>query len=102
MAVLVAACKPGGDAPPELPPVGAAAVARDKALCEADGGQWASLGAAQFCVRRTKDGGQSCRASGDCEGACLARSMTCAPAKPLLGCNEVFSETGIRVTECIE
>ncbi|WP_083952102.1 MULTISPECIES: hypothetical protein [Rhodobacter] len=102
LAVLLAACKPGADDPPPLPPVGAAAVARDKGLCEAGGGQWASLGGAQYCVTRTKDAGRSCRASTDCEGACLARSMTCAPAKPLLGCNEVLSSTGLRGTECIE
>ncbi|MFD2173846.1 hypothetical protein [Rhodobacter lacus] len=102
LVALLAACKPGGEPEAALPPVGEAALAQQQALCEKDGGQWARLGGAFTCVRRPKDAGKACHTALDCDGACLARSMTCAPARPLLGCNEVLSETGIRGTECID
>lgn len=101
--VVLAACKPGaGSAPETLPPVGEAALALQQMQCEKDGGQWARESGAFSCVRPTKDAGKACRSGADCQGACLARSMTCAPVRPLLGCNEVLSGTGMRVNECID
>lgn len=99
LVVLLAGCVPGSKEP--LPPVGAAAQAEARAGCEARGGRWLAFGAAFYCVTPTKDGGQSCRTGADCAGACLARSMTCAPAMPLLGCNEVVGSGGLRGVECV-
>jgi hypothetical protein len=102
LALALAACKPGGEAADALPPVGAEAVAIARAACEGKGGQWAHQGGGEYCVTRPADAGRSCRSGADCAGDCLARSMTCAPAKPLLGCNEVLTGSGMKVTQCVE
>ncbi len=63
-----------------------------EAACVADGGRWGAGARAgtMVCYRETRDGGKMCKASGDCAGQCLARSQTCAPVTPLLGCHEVL------------
>ncbi len=100
--LALAGCKPADDQPPKLEPVGAALVAQQKALCEGQGGDWVASRDGLICQRRPKDGGKACRTGADCEGVCLARSMTCAPVVPLLGCNEVVTASGLRVTECVD
>ena len=72
--------------------------------CEKTGGQWAVAGqsGAYVCVTPTRDGGKICRKKTNCEGLCLARSGTCAPITPLIGCNEVLEKDGRRVTLCID
>lgn len=72
--------------------------------CEKRGGTWARTGAGALrtCVFPTKDGGKQCSRESQCDGVCLARSGTCAPVKPLLGCNEILQDNGARVTLCIE
>jgi hypothetical protein len=72
--------------------------------CLADGGQWSPAGetGAYFCVLPTKDGGQQCTKESDCEGQCLARSGTCAPFRPLFGCNEVLDKAGRAIMLCID
>lgn len=97
----LAACKPGEKAPAPLPPVGEAKMALEQAACEKRGGQWAGSSGARVCLERLKDGGKSCATGADCEGDCLARSMTCAPVRPLLGCNEIITSAGLRVSECV-
>lgn len=99
--LALAACKPGEKAPEPLPPVGAARVALEKAACVKRGGDWAGGAGAQFCLERLNDAGKACRTGADCAGACLARSMTCAPVRPLLGCNEIITSAGLRVSECV-
>lgn len=71
--------------------------------CEKRGGIWerAAAGAASFCQMPTRDGGKQCRRSTDCEGYCLARSGTCAPITPLLGCQDILNENGRMLTQCI-
>lgn len=99
--LALAACKPV--AAPDLPPVGAAAVGAVRASCEATGGTLRALGASvSFCQHQTGDAGKTCTRASDCESACLARSRSCAPLKPLAGCNEVLSASGIVVTECLQ
>ena len=100
LVAVLAACKPGGEG--ALQGGGPEAVAAARTACEGKGGQWARLGKMEYCVTRTRDAGQSCRSGSDCEGECLARSMTCAPAKPLLGCNAVLTEGGIEVNQCVK
>lgn len=77
------------------------ALARAQASCAAQGGRLVSLDAGRFgCQFDTGDANRRCTARGDCEGACLARSGTCAPARPLFGCHEVLNARGAPVTEC--
>jgi len=100
--VLLVACKPGGErAVAPLPPVGEAKVALEQAACVKRGGDWISRGDAQLCATRTRDNGKACRTASDCQGACLARSQTCAPVTPLTGCNDIITSVGLRVTECV-
>ena len=72
--------------------------------CEKDGGSWMRAGGGEIrvCIYSTRDAGKRCTRESDCEGLCLARSGTCAPVRPLLGCNEILQDNGARVTQCIE
>ena len=100
--LALAACQP--DAPPPLPLVGAASVAAAKAGCEAKGGSFGPAPGTKggmVCFHRTRDAGKLCSRSSDCEGQCLARSATCSPVIPLLGCQEILLDDGARVTQCI-
>lgn len=100
--LVLAACQPDGTKP--LAPVGAALVTADRASCEKRGGIFGALGAsgALTCFTTPRDAGKSCSKATDCESACLARSMTCAPITPLNGCNEIINSAGARLTQCIE
>jgi hypothetical protein len=92
------AAEPEVEAAPPPPPKSELQIA-----CERKRGTWAATeGGLRICIRPTKDGGKRCTRESQCEGVCLARSQTCAPAKPLLGCNEVLQDNGMRATECIE
>ena len=72
--------------------------------CERKGGNWASTPSRSgfICFQQTSDANQMCRASSECEGVCLARSRTCAPVVPLLGCHEVLTASGLRQTICVD
>lgn len=72
--------------------------------CERRKGRWSPVGSGilRTCIFETKDGGKQCDRESDCEGACLARSGTCAPIRPLLGCHDVLQDNGVRVTQCID
>lgn len=76
----------------------------EQIICEKRGGNWDSAGKSKFktCIKVTRDSGKQCRKKGDCESECLARSNTCAPVKPLFGCNEILQKDGSRVTLCID
>jgi hypothetical protein len=100
-ALAAAACQPDeGD----LPPVGEELVALQKAQCEADGDIWGRAGATGVfvCFRRTPDAGRRCTSADDCSGVCLARSQTCSPLDPLIGCQEVLTSSGARATLCVD
>lgn len=88
-------------APVIAPPVVKSAT---QLACERKGGRYASVGdsSTKTCVRPTRDGGKQCRKESDCEGACLARSHSCAPFSPLIGCNEILQDDGFVVTLCID
>ena len=76
----------------------------EQIACEKTSGTWAQAGktGTMLCVRTTRDSGKQCRKGTDCDGLCLARSGTCAPIKPLFGCNEILQDDGRRVTLCID
>jgi hypothetical protein len=70
--------------------------------CTRAGGRMVDGGfaGAKLCQRETRDSGRQCTKAGDCEGECLARSGTCAPVVPLLGCHEILMMNGVRATQC--
>lgn len=72
--------------------------------CEKKGGKFATLSntGAMTCQTSTRDGGKQCRRESDCDGVCLARSRTCAPVKPLLGCQDILQNDGRQVRLCID
>lgn len=72
--------------------------------CEKKKGTWAKIGKgdARACIYQTKDAGKRCERENQCDGVCLARSGTCAPFKPLYGCNEILQDNGARVTLCLD
>ncbi|RRH78407.1 hypothetical protein [Falsigemmobacter faecalis] len=79
-----------------------APLAEAEVACTRTGGEFlkAAGGKARVCVQLHKDSGKQCRAALDCEGECLARSGTCAPASPLFGCHEILMENGVRAKQC--
>jgi len=70
--------------------------------CEKSKGTWAGHDGSFFCSHLTRDGGKSCRKASDCEGYCLARSRTCAPVRPLLGCVPVLTANGTQAEICLD
>lgn len=72
--------------------------------CEKKGGKWYKVGKGdkRACVRQTKDAGKRCERESQCDSVCLARSGTCAPFKPMYGCNEILQDNGARVTLCLD
>jgi hypothetical protein len=88
----------------ELPPVGAEFTAVQMQACQEKGGRFLPLkpGGALVCYTTPKDAGDHCTVETDCESACLARSQTCAPVKPMFGCNEILTSSGLRMTQCLE
>jgi hypothetical protein len=104
---------PASEAHPEAPPPEvqpetpaepeAPMLARQRAACAETGGRLMPRGRGFYaCVQQTRDAGQRCDSSDDCQGLCLARSGTCAPLHPLFGCQEVFTLPGRRETLCTE
>lgn len=104
LALLLALAGCQIDGGQKLEPVGEARVDVEHAICLGNGGEFVREGDSKsfYCRTTPKDAGKFCSKAGDCEGSCLARSKTCAPTKPLFGCNEVLTEGGFAVTECIE
>ena len=80
----------------------------EERTCMADGGTFRAGGitGAKMCFLQTKDGGQSCRRSADCESGCLASPDTgkgqCAAERPLFGCFDMFDENGDLTAICVD
>ena len=90
------------EAEPELPPELKSA---EQKRCERQGGSYVGVGGnkeLRTCVKRTRDANKSCDADSDCQGKCLARSRTCAPIDPLLGCNDILNDYGLVLQECVQ
>ena len=99
---VLAGCKPVSK--PTAPEGTPEFVEQQRAICERRGGSWGSgTGrATNICFLTPKDANQPCAQSSDCEGQCLARSRTCAPVMPLLGCHEVLMAGGFPATVCLD
>jgi outer membrane biosynthesis protein TonB len=102
--------KPGTEAvqqplaePEAMPPVPKEQKSETQLACEKKNSIWSKVGSsgAAICIKRTKDGGKRCTNGKQCEGECLARSGSCSPFEPLLGCNEIFSDSGVRSSLCL-
>lgn len=104
--IAVAACKPpgsgAGSAADDLPTVGQDRMDEVHADCLKSGGSFMPNGGAFVCMKVPSDAGKRCEKADDCESACLARSRTCAPIKPLLGCEDVLTGSGMAVRQCVE
>ena len=86
-------------AKPEKPDQNAAA----RLACTRKKGNLTKTPAGFFvCVTNTGQGQKACTSSNQCKGVCLARSGTCAPYQPLIGCNEVITGNGKMQTLCID
>lgn len=102
-AETVAAQAPKADEPAPEEPV-AAPKSPAQIACERRGGRFTPISSGSTlmtCLKTTKDFTRQCSSGRDCEGVCLARSRTCAPVVPLLGCNDVVLDGGLIATECI-
>lgn len=90
--------EPAAAAPPPAP------LSPSALACKKKGGRYIKTGSSDLraCVKETGDGGKHCKRETDCVGSCLARSQTCAPVKPLFGCNEILQADGRRVTLCLD
>jgi hypothetical protein len=99
---LLSACQEDRRATEDL--TGPERVAVEFQSCEKKGGRFSRAGKAGVytCVLQTRDAGKTCTMSSQCESACLARSRTCAPLTPLLGCNDILNNAGVRLTQCVE
>ncbi|MCB6178359.1 hypothetical protein LHP98_09480 [Rhodobacter sp. Har01] len=110
MAAPAAEGEAAAEGKPVIPPAPEAAEAvpeveksAAQVACEKKKGVWAKAGdGARACVTYTRDGGKSCDSGKDCDGDCLARSRSCAPYKPLFGCNEILDDGGRRTTLCLD
>lgn len=93
-------------APPSavIDPANTEALESEKVICEEKGGLWSRVGngRAFTCVSATRDANAFCTAASHCEGYCLARSGTCAPFTPLIGCHDVVSKDGGMMTVCLD
>lgn len=91
----------GSSAPDEA--MSAAAPSPAQVACVRGKGVWTQTATGgSACVHYTRDAGKACRRPGDCEGECLARSGSCAPIRPLFGCNEILDDMGRPVTLCLD
>ncbi|AZB63214.1 hypothetical protein EBL87_05545 [Cereibacter sphaeroides] len=94
---------PGPESAPETtaePPP--AVVSPSQLACEKAGGSYVAVKALFTCVKTPPDAGRRCARESDCSGRCLARSQTCAPLDPLLGCNDILDDEGRRITLCLD
>ncbi|MEM1387775.1 MAG: hypothetical protein AAGG54_09210 [Pseudomonadota bacterium] len=95
---------PQAEPTPIIDPANTEALDSERVICEEKGGLWSRVGGrdAFTCVSATRDANRFCTAANHCEGHCLARSGTCAPFTPLVGCHDVVSPDGGMVTICID
>jgi len=94
---------PKASLPAAVPPA-AIVKSPQRLACEKQGGDFVIVGnsGAMACQSGTKDAGKTCNSSDECDGSCLARSRSCAPVKPLFGCNDILEAGSRLVSLCIE
>ncbi len=99
---FLAACEDDLRGTTETDPTIPSVVREAEEDCTRQGGTWGTRGSQLFtCYLPASDANQSCQVASDCESVCLARSRTCAPVTPFLGCHEILTESGTRATRCL-
>jgi len=100
-ALLLAACQ--SDALP-LPEGSVSMTGAERATCEASGGTVGTGGmlGAEQCFKPLPDAGKACSTASDCEGMCMADTLTCQAITPQFGCFEFLDETGQKVGLCVD
>lgn len=102
IALLLSGCLGAKPAPNPLLMSPAESLARSRAQCEAAGGRYmGQKGGAMLCFHTPPDAGKSCTRSTQCTAGCLAKSQTCAPITPLIGCQQLLDNEGRLVTQCV-
>ncbi|MDE3122882.1 MAG: hypothetical protein KGK00_14000 [Paracoccaceae bacterium] len=102
LVLMLSACLGAKPAPNPLLLSPAESLARSKAQCEATGGRYMGrTGGAMLCFHTPSDAGKSCTRSTECSAGCLAKSRTCAPITPLIGCQQLLDSEGRLVTQCV-
>lgn len=78
-------------------------IENQREACTKNGGRFGpgGLSGTFVCFETPKDANKPCSVASDCDGACLARSRSCSPIKPLLGCNDVLTNAGFVTTVCL-
>ncbi len=86
----------------EVPVIGDSRLDAVRSACLEQDGRFSAASSDRgfICFLTPPDAGKACLKSTDCTAECLARSRSCAPIKPLLGCHEIFTATGAIVTQC--
>ncbi len=104
LAIVLVACEDETSDTPETQSIFPDIMAERRAECEASGGRWgpAANKTIFVCFRNLPDANKPCRAEGDCQGFCLARSRTCTPIEPFYGCHQVLSSGGLPQTVGVE
>ncbi len=101
LTVLAACLGAEPDRDPAMP-VTSLGAPQDRLTCAATGGRWAETGqGGSTCYAPLGDAGRACSNGNNCAGACLARSRSCAPVRPLMGCHEILTGSGMVATQCI-
>ncbi len=100
---LVASCQEDGPADSDVASTRPDLLADQRNQCVRSGGTWGlRAGDSIFiCFQPTRDANKTCSIASDCDGLCLARSRTCSPIKPFLGCHEILTEGGAQATQCV-
>jgi len=102
---LLGTCSEPDEAPPAPGPSTPEAFAAQEAACLSRGGRFAPIrdgSSVKLCFIQPADANQSCSVASDCEGACLARSRTCSPVIPLIGCHEVMLDGQGTAEQCTQ
>ena len=102
--VLILALAACVDQAAEDGPQGKPLTDADRAACLAQGGTVGRGGLLpdEICFRPMPDAGQACTRATDCEGMCLADTMTCSKVSPVFGCFEFMDEQGRKQAICVD
>lgn len=76
----------------------------ERAACLAQGGTVGRGGLLpdELCFRPTPDAGKACTRASDCEGPCMADTMTCSEVTPVFGCYEFMDDQGRKSGICVD
>ena len=98
--LTLSGCAPEQRLPGDPP---AAQMRRDRAECEARGGEYAQAGLlGHACFLPTKDAGKTCQSDSDCQGICFAETRQCSKVTPIFGCFSHLPKPGQVEEICVD